>query len=38
MTADTFDRQAIAGALQQLGIYTIRSLPVRLCNPVSEAW
>ncbi|MCK6486973.1 MAG: transposase family protein [Planctomycetes bacterium] len=36
--ADALERQAIAGALKQLGVYTIRSLPVRLCNPVSEAW
>jgi transposase InsO family protein len=36
--ADALDRQAIADALRLLGVYTIRSLPVRLCNPVSEAW
>jgi hypothetical protein len=37
ITADALERQAIAGALKQRGVYTIRSLPVRLCNPVSEA-
>jgi hypothetical protein len=36
--SDALERQAIAGALKQLGVYTIRSLPVRLCNSVSEAW
>ena len=36
MIADALERQAIADALSGLGVYTIRSRPVRLPDPISK--
>jgi len=36
ITADALRRHAIADALSGLGFFTIRSRPVRLCNPLRE--
>ena len=36
MIADALERQAIADALAGLGVFTIRSRPVRLPDPISK--